>query len=129
MTQSSISTAGGASASAGRIELHTHLEGSLTPARLIDLAGKHGHPGLPAECLDESGTTFVFDGFLGFLNLYKRITRLLQTPADHHALALDLGDQLAADGVVYAEVSVSYGVLLKRCLLYTSDAADELVIV
>jgi adenosine deaminase len=114
MSHPSVPSAGGASASAGRIELHTHLEGSLTPERLIALAGKYGQSGLAAECLDETGTRFVFDGFLGFLNLYKRITRLLQTPGDHHALALDLGQQLAADDVIYAEVSVSYGVLLKR---------------
>jgi adenosine deaminase len=113
MTTDPRDAAGGDDPS-GRVELHTHLEGSLTPARLIDLAAKHGEPGLPATCLDASGRRFVFEGFLGFLNLYKRVTLLMRTPGDFHALARDLADQLAADRIIYAEVSVSYGVLQKR---------------
>ena len=99
---------------AGRIELHTHLEGSVTPARLISLAEKYGQPHLAAACLDDAGTGFSFHGFHGFLDLYKTATSVMREPADFHAMALDLGGQLAADGVVYAEVAVSYGVLLVR---------------
>jgi adenosine deaminase len=99
-----------------RIELHTHLEGSVTPTRLIDLADRHGQPGLPAECLDEAGTAYRFEGFHGFLQLYRHVTRLLKTPADFHAVALDLGRQLAADEVEYAEVTLSYGVMLRRAI-------------
>jgi len=44
----------------GRYELHTHLEGSVTPARLRELAERHGRPELPAACLDAGGGRFVF---------------------------------------------------------------------
>jgi adenosine deaminase len=98
----------------GRIELHTHLEGSITPSRLVTLSGRHGRPELPSACLDPSGQAFPFDGFHGFLDLYKRVTSVMRTPRDFHDLALDLAAQLRADDVVYAEVSVSYGVLLSR---------------
>jgi len=97
-----------------RIELHTHLEGSVTPGRLILLAEKYGQPGVPAACLTPDGESFTFTGFHGFLDLYKTATSVMRGPADFHAMALDLGHQLAADGVGYAEVSVSYGVLLWR---------------
>jgi adenosine deaminase len=100
----------------GRVELHTHLEGSVTPARLILLAEKYGQPALAAACLNADGDAYRFEGFLGFLNLFKHVTSLLRTPADFHATALDLGRQLAADRVAYAEVTLSYGVLLKRGL-------------
>ena len=99
-----------------RIELHTHLEGSVTPRRLLDLAEKYGQPGVPAACLDSRGENFVFSGFAGFLDLFRQVTLLLRSAADFHAVALDLGEQLAADGVDYAEVTVSYGVMLKRGL-------------
>jgi adenosine deaminase len=108
--------AGGLSAPGGRIELHTHLEGSVTPARLIALSDRHSRPELPAACLAPSGQAFAFDGFHGFLDLYKRLTSVMRTPRDFHDLALDLAVQLRDDGVVYAEVSVSYGVLLRRDL-------------
>ncbi len=97
-----------------RIELHTHLEGSVTPARLIALAERHGQPRLPEACLDDSGQAFVYDGFHGFLDLYKQVTSVMKTPRDFHALALDLADQFVADHVIYAEVTVSYGVMLVR---------------
>ena len=35
----------------GRVELHTHLEGSVTPARLILLAEKYGQSALLTQCL------------------------------------------------------------------------------
>jgi len=99
-----------------RIELHTHLEGSVTPRRLILLAEKYGQPSLPAACLAADGESFTFDGFPGFLDLYKTATTVMRDPTDFHAMALDLGQQLADDGVGYAEVSVSYAVLLIRGL-------------
>jgi adenosine deaminase len=98
----------------GRVELHTHLEGSVTPGRLILLAEKYGQPGLPATCLNKEGDAYHFDGFHGFLELFKHVTSLLRTPADFHDAARDLGAQLATDGVDYAEVTLSYGVLLMR---------------
>lgn len=100
----------------GLVELHTHLEGSLTPARLVALAERHGQPGLVTACLDPTGEAFRFEGFAGFLRLYRDATGVMRTPADFRDLALDLATQLADDGVVYAEVTVSYGVLLKRGL-------------
>ncbi len=99
-----------------RVELHTHLEGSVTPGRLILLSEKYGQPSLPAACLTPDGQKYQFDGFLGFLDLYKTATTVMREPSDFHAMALDLGQQLSADNVGYAEVSVSYGVLLLRGL-------------
>lgn len=99
-----------------RIELHTHLEGSVTPGRLVALASKYGQPGLPLACLDSSGQHYRFQGFHGFLDLYKNVTLLLKEPSDFHAITLDLGEQLAADEVEYAEVIVSFGVMRLRQL-------------
>ncbi|MBK8165417.1 MAG: adenosine deaminase [bacterium] len=115
-TAARLPLTGGRAPSLARIELHTHLEGSVTPARLRALAERHGRPDLPGACLDATGRSFSFTGFHGFLELYKRVTSVMRTPRDFHELALDLADQLQADGVTYAEISVSYGVLLARGL-------------
>lgn len=99
------------------VELHTHLEGALTPARLVALAQRHGRPSAPAACLAADGTRYrAVSGFSDFIELYKAATAVLVTPADHHLVALDLAAALARDGVIYAEVSVSYGVLQWRGL-------------
>ncbi len=104
----------GAPALLDRVELHTHLEGSLTPARLDALARRHGQPGLPLACLTPDGRAFRFTGFQGFLQLFRRATSVVRTPRDFHEIALDLGAQLARDRVGYAEVIVSFGVMLRR---------------
>lgn len=96
--------------------MHTHLEGSLTPARLIALANRHDQPGLPLACLTPDGSAYRFTGFHGFLDLFRRATSVVRTPRDFHEVALDLGAQLAADGVGYAEITVSYGVMLRRSI-------------
>lgn len=96
------------------VELHGHLEGSLTPRRLIALAERHGRSDIPRAVLDPAGKAFVSRGFDGFLELYKAVTACLLTPADHHEVGLDLGRALAREGVVYAETIVAYGVLQKR---------------
>jgi len=109
-----LPASGGAPGPLDRVELHTHLEGSLTPARLDDLARRHGQPGLPLACLTPDGTAFRFTGFQGFLQLFRRATSVVRTPRDFHEIALDLGEQLARDRVGYAEVIVSFGVMLRR---------------
>jgi len=96
------------------VELHTHLEGSLTLRRFLTLCERHGRPELPARCLDDDGAGYRFDDFTGFLDLYRMITSVIRTPADFHALVLDLGEQMEADEVGYAEVMVSVGVMLRR---------------
>ncbi len=97
------------------VELHTHLEGSIAPPRLIALAERHGAPSAAAACLTADGSRFrPCDGFPGFLEIYKAVTAVIRTPADHHVVALDLARALADDGVIYCEATVSYGVLLRR---------------
>ncbi len=96
------------------IELHTHLEGSVTPHRLRALAERHGMPNLPRKCLTEDGQAYAFADFPEFLEAFHHVTRVLQTPADFHQVALDLGSQLDNDGIKYAEVMLSYGVMFKR---------------
>ena len=114
MISADDATGSGGDVPAGRVELHTHLEGSVTPDRLRQLADRHGEPGLAAACLSADGGAYHFAGFHGFLDLFKKVTFVMRGPADFHAVAVDLGRQLRADLVDYAEVTVSYGVLQKR---------------
>src|SRR5262249_22746045 len=52
--------------------------------------------------------------FLGFLEAFKWVTSLLRDPQDYAVITRDLGEQLLAQGIVYAEVTVSIGVMLLR---------------
>lgn len=96
------------------VELHTHLEGAVSPQRLLALAERHGLPEAPRACLTAEGSAYRFDGFGGFLEAFKWVTACLRTPVDYREVALDLGEALAHDGVVYAEVIIGFGVMLHR---------------
>jgi adenosine deaminase/aminodeoxyfutalosine deaminase len=85
-------------------ELHLHLEGSIEPETLIEID--------PALDLSEVRTNFQFTDFAGFLRSYVWVNRQLREP-EHYAIAARRCFQaLAAQGVVYAEVTLSAGVIL-----------------
>lgn len=93
-----------------KAELHLHLEGSLQPATVCALATTHGTP----MSTEEVTARYAYRDFLGFIEAFKWVSSLLRDPADY-ALALhDLGEQLLAQNVVYAEITLSVGVMLLR---------------
>lgn len=85
-----------------KVELHVHLEGSMRPALLLDLARRHGHS-LPAS--DEEGLQrwFHFQDFDHFVQVYLTCSAALRDPEDFRSLALDVMAQQAAQNVRYTE--------------------------
>ncbi|HLZ14277.1 MAG TPA: adenosine deaminase [Candidatus Acidoferrum sp.] len=93
-----------------KAELHLHLEGSIRPAVVSALTARHG-----IEVGEEEvRRRYSYTGFLGFLEAFKWVTSFLRTPDDYALIVQDLGEQLLAQNVVYAEVTLSVGVMLLR---------------
>ncbi len=92
---------------APKVLLHDHLDGGLRPATVRELAAEVGHQ-LPAD--DEQGLTdWFFQGGRGvdlarYLEAFAHTVAVLQTPAAITRVARECGEDLDADGVVYAEV-------------------------
>jgi aminodeoxyfutalosine deaminase len=84
-------------------ELHVHLEGSLEPELLCRL-----DPGLS---LEEATELYRFDSFMGFIEAFKAAVRRLQTPEHYSLAASSLFASLASQGITYAEVIFSAGVV------------------
>ena len=85
-------------------ELHLHLEGSIEPATLLEID--------PSLTSDEVKQHFHFQDFPGFLRSYVWVNKRLREP-EHYALAARrCFERLAGQGVVYAEVTISVGVIL-----------------
>ena len=93
-----------------KAELHLHLEGSIRPEIAVLLAGRHGVP----LTEDEVRERYAYANFMGFIEAFKWVTSFLRDPADFALLANDLAGQLLAQNVVYAEVTLSVGVMLLR---------------
>ncbi len=97
-------------ASLPKAELHLHLEGSIQPATVCALAARHGI--LIAE--EEVRRRYAYRGFSEFIEAFKWVTSFLREPQDYALIAHDLAEHLLTQGVVYAEVTLSVGVMLLR---------------
>jgi adenosine deaminase len=93
-----------------KAELHLHLEGSIRPATVAALTARHGVP----ITEDEVRRRYSYTDFLGFLAAFKWVTSFLREPQDYALIVQDLAEQLLAQRVVYAEVTLSVGVMLRR---------------
>ncbi len=93
-----------------RVELHLHLEGCLSAARARQLWKQRPEVGPPPR----GGLTaegWAFEGLDQFLHLFGWAVRLLDGPAAYLQLLDDTMDRLEEQGVVYAELFVSFGVM------------------
>ena len=91
-----------------KVLLHDHLDGGLRPQTVIDLADEAGYTGLPSRDPRELGAVLAAGANQGHLNLYldafRHTVGVMQTPDALRRVAREAAEDLAADGVVYAEV-------------------------
>jgi adenosine deaminase len=91
--------------------LHDHLDGGLRPATIIELADATGYADLPSTDVEELGRWFAEAADSGslvrYLETFAHTVGVLQTEAALHRVARECAEDLAADGVVYAEVRMA----------------------
>src|SRR6201996_506514 len=108
--------------------LHDHLDGGLRPATLVELAAEVGHA-LPTTDPAALGDWFVAAADSGslerYLETFAHTVAVMQTPEGLHRVAKECALDLAADGVVYAEVRYAPEQHLERGL--TLDQVVEIV--
>jgi adenosine deaminase len=88
--------------------LHDHLDGGLRPATVVDLAAEYGYTGLPTTDVDDLAAWFRRGADRKSLELYlETFAHTVGVLQDRDAIirvAAECAEDLAADGVVYAEV-------------------------
>jgi adenosine deaminase len=93
---------------APKVLLHDHLDGGLRPATVVELARDIGYDQLPSHDVDEVARWLRRGAHRGHLNLYldafQHTVAVMQTPEALTRVAAECAEDLAADGVVYAEV-------------------------
>lgn len=93
---------------APKVLLHDHLDGGLRPATVVELAGDCGYRRLPRTDPDELAAWIQRAADSGSLDQYlasfAHTVAVLQTPAALRRAAFECVEDLAADGVVYAEI-------------------------
>ncbi len=93
---------------APKVLLHDHLDGGLRPATIVELAAECGYHQLPSTDPVELGRWFVDAADSGslvrYLETFDHTVAVMQTREGLLRVASECAQDLAADGVVYAEV-------------------------
>jgi aminodeoxyfutalosine deaminase len=87
-----------------KAELHVHLEGAADRETLKEI-----DPSVTDAELDRE---LSYSDFLGFIRSYVWVNRKLRGPVEYALIARRLFESLSRQGVTYAEVTVSAGVIL-----------------
>ncbi|HSM01426.1 MAG TPA: adenosine deaminase, partial [Acidimicrobiia bacterium] len=85
-----------------KAELHCHIEGTLEPKMLFDLAERN-RVDLPYPDVESVEAAYRFRNLQSFLDIYYQGAGVLQTPDDFYDLMTAYLDRAAADGVRRAE--------------------------
>ncbi len=91
-----------------KAELHLHLEGTILPETLVELSRRHDPVPLT---LASARKLYKYENFLGFLMSFKAVTERLRGPDDYELITWNMVRDLAAQGVVHAEVYISFGII------------------
>ncbi|MFE9767135.1 adenosine deaminase [Streptomyces sp. NPDC005808] len=93
---------------APKVLLHDHLDGGLRPGTIVELARTTGYSGLPETDPDKLGIWFREAADSGslerYLETFAHTCAVMQTREALVRVAAECAEDLAEDGVVYAEV-------------------------
>jgi adenosine deaminase len=115
---------------APKVLLHDHLDGGLRSTTVLELADEVGYPGLPCDNAQDLAAWFLAASHSGslvrYLEGFGHTVAVMQTPDALVRVASECAQDLAADGVVYAEVRFAPELHVERGL--ELDAVVEAVL-
>jgi len=85
-----------------KIELHVHLEGTVRPHTLLEIARRNDYA-LPADTVEGLAELYAFRDFRHFIEVWILTTNALQTEADFRQIVVDYAAEAKAHGAVYFE--------------------------
>ncbi len=86
-----------------KVELHMHIEGSLMPEMLLELADKNNIK-LPYETLEDVEQAYQFKDLSEFINLYIQGTEVIRSAEDFYLLTLAYLTKCHAQNIIHTEV-------------------------
>lgn len=118
-----------------KAELHLHIEGSLEPELMFELAQRNG-VAIPFDSVEAVRAAYDFSNLQDFLDIYYAGANVLLTRRDFEDLAFAYFQRVAADNVRHAEIffdpqthtdrGVPFGVVVEGLIAGMDRARDEL---
>ena len=111
-----------------KLELHLHIEGTLTPELKVHLSKRNN---LPTPSASEIRSTYKFNSLSSFLKLYYDGMRVLLQPEDFYDLGMDYLRKAASQNVRYVELffdpqaHTGRGVPFRSIMTGLTRACDE----
>ena len=91
-----------------KVLLHDHLDGGLRPSTVVELAAEYGYPNLPTTDVEALAHWFhrgaKRNDLVLYLETFAHTVGVMQHRDAIERVAFECAQDLAADGVVYAEV-------------------------
>ena len=85
-----------------KIELHVHLEGTVRPHTLLEIARRNDYA-LPADSVEGLQALYEFRDFAHFIEVWILTTNALLTALDFQQVVVDYAKEAASHGAVYVE--------------------------
>jgi aminodeoxyfutalosine deaminase len=113
-----------------KIELHVHLEGTVRPTTLLEIARRNDYA-LPADTEEGLAALYDFRDFRRFIEIWVLTTNALRREEDFRQVVVDYAAEAAAHGAVYIEGIFSPAERVRRGVDWDTifsgycDGADE----
>ncbi len=113
-----------------KIELHVHLEGTVRPETLLEIARRNDYA-LPADSVEGLRELYEFRDFEHFIEIWVLTTNALRTRDDFRQVAVDYAAEAASHGAVYVEAIFSPAERVRRGVAWDDifagycDGAEE----
>jgi aminodeoxyfutalosine deaminase len=85
-----------------KIELHVHLEGTVQPQTLLEIAHRNDYA-LPCSTAEELRRLYQFRDFAHFIDVWVLTTNALRTAEDFRRVVVEYAAEAASHGAVYIE--------------------------
>jgi aminodeoxyfutalosine deaminase len=103
-----------------KIELHVHLEGTVRPETLLQIAKRNDYA-LPADTVEGLAELYAFRDFRHFIEVWILTTNALQTEDDFRQIVVDYAAEAAGHGCVYLEGIFSPAERARRGVSYEAQ--------
>jgi aminodeoxyfutalosine deaminase len=113
-----------------KIELHVHLEGTVRPRTLLEIARRNDYP-LPVDTEEGLAALYDFRDFAHFIEVWVLTTNALRTADDFRRVVVEYAAEAASHGAVYVEGIFSPAERARRGVAWDAifsgycDGADE----
>jgi len=91
-----------------KIELHVHLEGTVRPETLLEIARRNGYA-LPVDSVEDVRALYEYRDFAHFIEVFMLTSGALEREDDFRQVVVEYAEEAARHGAVYLEAIFSLG--------------------